>query len=607
MKYLKQILVGLGIIGIFAGYMLFDYKANAANSQQFAPDLFPIVDSRFYLGTTTKAWLQVVSDEYCLTADSCITSWPTGGGGGGGSGGGWSTSSPNIISTTFLSATNALVGINSSTPWAVLTVKGIAGTTTPTFVVASSTNARLLTVASNGSTTLSSLGTGPVYSTSGSLYINGTTGTGLTVQQTSPTLITPVLGVASSTSLSVSGILWANGHFKFTTASGTALTLSNQLWITGTATTTIVGNGTDSTFGGGIVGGGDIDLSAAAGANLMLGSGGGVQFIGGSIFSEDSAGVFSLLEGSSNALLDVNSLTGSQTFTFPDLTGTFALLQGSQTFTGAKTFSATTTMATTSITSLTVSSLTSGKCVQAGTGGILTNAADACGSGGSGNSAWTILSGLIHNATSTDVVLVGTTTPTTAKLFVQGSGALDPLVVASSTGTSILQVTVSSQILACTTCRLTIPQGTAPTVSGAGDIAIDTTNGQFLYYGTVANVLSATSSKAVYIETPTASEDIILYRADVPVTITKVACSIRSTVSNVPSWTFSLPHDTSVAASTANVFSSGQTCTATTSPQSYGTFSDITLAAGEVLRATSSAVSNASSTYIQFEIKFDRQ
>jgi hypothetical protein len=202
---------------------------------------------------------------------------------------------------------------------------------------------------------------------------------------------------------------------------------------------------------------------------------------------------------------------------------------------------------------------------------------------------------------------IGTGVAPVTALDVRGSGTTNIADFASSSGVSVLQVTSNAQILACTTCRLTIPQGTAPTMTAAGDISHDTTNDQLLY-GATPNVLTATTSKAVYIEFPTATEDLILYTADVPVTITKVSCVIRSQVSNTPSWTFSMPHSTSVAGvPTSNTFSAGQTCTSTTTPQTYNTFSDITLAAGEVLRATSSAVSNASSTFIQFEIKFDRQ
>ena len=65
--------------------------------------------------------------------------------------------------------------------------------------------------------------------------------------------------------------------------------------------------------------------------------------------------------------------------------------------------------------------------------------------GGSGNSAWTIGNGLIYNATSTDKVGIGTTTPTST-LYVQGYDGLFPLIVASSTGASRFTINSSDNV-----------------------------------------------------------------------------------------------------------------------------------------------------------------
>ena len=65
--------------------------------------------------------------------------------------------------------------------------------------------------------------------------------------------------------------------------------------------------------------------------------------------------------------------------------------------------------------------------------------------GGSGNSAWTIGNGLIYNATSTDLVGIGTVTPTTT-LFVQGKGGTNPFTIASSTGTALITVTQAGNV-----------------------------------------------------------------------------------------------------------------------------------------------------------------
>lgn len=63
------------------------------------------------------------------------------------------------------------IGINSSTPIANLSIVGSStAPTLPVLVVASSTNVSFLTVTQNGSTTLSSLGTGNLCSAAGNLY-----------------------------------------------------------------------------------------------------------------------------------------------------------------------------------------------------------------------------------------------------------------------------------------------------------------------------------------------------------------------------------------------------------------------------------------------------
>ncbi|MEN9649260.1 MAG: hypothetical protein RL094_227 [Candidatus Parcubacteria bacterium] len=63
-------------------------------------------------------------------------------------------------------------------------------------------------------------------------------------------------------------------------------------------------------------------------------------------------------------------------------------------------------------------------------------------SGGSGNSAFTIGNGFIFNATSTDNVGIGTTTPI-ATLSVKGSGSSNPFVISSSSNAQLVVVTTA--------------------------------------------------------------------------------------------------------------------------------------------------------------------
>ncbi len=100
--------------------------------------------------------------------------------------------------------------------------------------------------------------------------------------------------------------------------------------------------------------------------------------------------------------------------------------------------------------------------------------------GGSGNSAWTIGNGLIYNATSTDLVGIGTITPTTT-LFVQGKGGTSPFTVASSTGTAMLTVTQN---------KVLVPNGSnlVPGIAFQGQIGVG-----FNLNGTGIDVVAAGS------------------------------------------------------------------------------------------------------------------
>lgn len=72
------------------------------------------------------------------------------GGGGGAAGAGWSTTTVTTYGAGVVNNYGSFVGINSSTLGSTLGVMGASGSTTPIFIVASSTGANYLTVLANG-------------------------------------------------------------------------------------------------------------------------------------------------------------------------------------------------------------------------------------------------------------------------------------------------------------------------------------------------------------------------------------------------------------------------------------------------------------------------
>lgn len=456
--------------------------------------------------------------------------------------------------TSYLTVvSNGLVGVNSSSPIGTLAVRGQSGSTAP-LVIASSTGTILLQVNANGSTTISSLGAGLVRSTSGgSLYtdsttylssLNGQTGATQTFS-TSTTATGLVLNITSATNAHNWALALSSGYNIPLTASTTNWNgvydnvLSRLVVSTGTAGSNFHISTTTNSI--------TINCPTASASvrgclsttdfltfsNKQDALGGGVPGFVSTWSSTNNLTVGKLMDNGTvvgvNATSSTVNLTvrGSGTlnpFNVSSSSGTSILSVTSGGNVGIGTSTPATPLVV--VGSTTLSSLTAANCdVKSTTGGSLYCGVDATGSS-TGNAAWTIGNALIYNATSTDSVLVGTTTPTTAKLFVQGNGTKDPLVISSSTGTTLFQVTASAQILTCTTCRLTIPQGTAPTLSAAGDIAVDTSDNQLIFYGSSERVLPSIQEKCFSLEnaSSTADTNIPIWSPRTAITITNQYC-----------------------------------------------------------------------------------
>ena len=91
--------------------------------------------------------------------------------------------------------------------------------------------------------------------------------------------------------------------------------------------------------------------------------------------------------------------------------------------------------------------------------------------------------------------------------------------------------------------ELRIPSGTAPTIATAGDIALDTTNGQLVYFNAQENVLSSTTEMSFEMGTTTrsgansagfgvATTTIQLRRPFQPVTLNEIVCDLDNNSSS---------------------------------------------------------------------------
>lgn len=620
-------------------------------------DVLTTSNVTFAKGTFTNASttnLTVNTDTYLknLTSQNCLGTSASGllqaGSCGGGSGNSaWTIGASKIYNAT--STDSVLVGTTTPTT-AKLFVQG-SGSQLP-LRVASSTGATLFTIDTYGSTTVANLGAGPVYSTAGGSLYTGTTPTG-TASGTAGAIqfsngsggfnandlftwdnTNKRLGINSSTpiaNLSVGGIA-GNTNDIVRVASSSGKTFLNVAhngvtglgWESGSNGPVIQTQTNGQTYFRSLATPGTPDITAFIDTNTGLSWDGGDGFI----FSAGGAEVARYnttghtLSGSMNFIM--TSGTGKMGINTSSPITTFHL-QGNgatipfriSTSTGATLFEIGTNGSTT------ITTLASAGCVAATSAGSLyvTSCAGGAvtGTGTNGfGAAWTSATALTTGKLIDNGTVIGmNATSSTIGFNVQGTAGSNTIFnIASSTGTSLFSIPASQTITMATTTvtklsvtvQATAPNGTAPVITGVGDYGVDTSNGgMFSFYANGRENVVATTTKAFFIQSPTASEShktVPGYSFDVPVTITKVRCLITSD-SNTPSWTFSLPHSTSLGTASANAMSSGQACTSTTTPQTITIGGDLTLAAGETIWATSSAVSNASSTTIFIDFKYD--
>lgn len=101
----------------------------------------------------------------------------------------------------------------------------------------------------SATSTLYGTGTGTITSSQLATSLTDETGTGVAVFATSPTLVTPTLGVATVTSVNKVAITAPATSATLTIANGKTLTVNNSLTLSGTDSTTLTFQGTDTYVG----------------------------------------------------------------------------------------------------------------------------------------------------------------------------------------------------------------------------------------------------------------------------------------------------------------------------------------------------------------------
>lgn len=485
MRKVILLLAGIGILG-GVGYAL------AAPTANIFRNIYPETDSIYENGTSTAAWLRTTSDQFCLTGDSCITSWA---GGSGISGAYASSTFPSFTyaSSTYANPMNLLAGSN-------ITIT----TSTPGQITIASTGG-----VSGGTNGYVTRWTSASALSTGKFIDNGT--------------VTGVNATSSSVTFNLQGNAGTANPFVVASSTGTALltvspaglvTVANNLTVSGSANIAKLSNLTSNGFVK--TGNGDgtlsIDTATYLTANQTITLSGDVSGSGETAITT-AIGNDKVTEA---MLKVVDTPSDEDIFTYESTTGDFEWHTPAQLNLLTYSYASSTFPSFTYASSAyaTVWNLIAGSnvTITTSTPGSITIAASLAGGAidGTGTTGFgarftdadTLAAGkLIDNGT----VIGMNATSSTIGFNIQGTGGTNVIAnFASSTGTSVLQITAGSQVLVATGARLTIPQGTAPTLSAVGDLAFDTTSNQLqVHDGTAARAIPLFETKSFTISSST--------------------------------------------------------------------------------------------------------
>lgn len=191
---------------------------------------------------------------------------------------------------------------------------------------------------------------------------------------------------------------------------------------------------------------------------------------------------------------------------------------------------------------------------------------------------------------------LGTSTPA-ARLHVVGSaGNYPPFQVSSSTGTSILQITASAEVIIGASAKLRIPIASSPSLTTGGQIAINTRDASStsisLHDGTLQKYITDEFLLG-YLDIEYSSSTNLSNNESLPLptvpattTITRIICyNYGATNDRMP---FNLVWDnspfTATSSATSKAFSTIQNCTGTSTPQTFQPSGSTTINSLQALR-----------------------